>query len=268
MKINKDVIQSNDIEIIDFPNVLYKYMPEWPYAFSTLTTRFFHFSLISDFNDPFEGKFSDNEIYSKDEMREYFKNICHVPDDKMSSIENVMLHDTNWIETFKSKLMHEKESIEKEYGILCLSETNKNILMWSHYANSHKGIVIGLDPKIIWRTTTSSNIGGLIEPVKYEKDYPMVNYFKNQKGVIDKWLFTKYEEWEYEKEWRAIYKPGLTQFPKEIIQSVYFGAKFNPEKRDSWIKQIIESGIKPEMYQASLDKTAYKINFEPINMQE
>lgn len=267
MKINKDVIQSNDIEIIDFPNVLYKYMPEWPYAFSTLTTRFFHFSLISDFNDPFEGKFSDNEIYSKDEMREYFKNICHVPDDKMSSIENVMLHDTNWIETFKSKLMHEKESIEKEYGILCLSETNKNILMWSHYANSHKGIVIGLDPKIIWRTTTSSNIGGLIEPVKYEKDYPMVNYFKNQKGVIDKWFFTKYEEWEYEKEWRAIYKPGLTQFPKEIIQSVYFGAKFSPEKRDSWIKQIIDSGIKPEMYQASLDKTAYKINFEPINMQ-
>lgn len=33
----------------------------------------------------------------------------------------------------------------KEFGICCFSETNNNIHMWSHYADSHKGICIEYD---------------------------------------------------------------------------------------------------------------------------
>ncbi|EQM49643.1 hypothetical protein D051_4091 [Vibrio parahaemolyticus VPCR-2010] len=30
-------------------------------------------------------------------------------------------------------------------GYLSLSKTNKNILMWSHYAQNHEGFVLGFD---------------------------------------------------------------------------------------------------------------------------
>lgn len=246
MKYDAKAFRIFNIDTASLPKTLYRYMPEWPYALGTLTTRYFHFSLISEFNDPFEGKFTEEE-YSEDET--WSKNIRTILDSKMIQL---------------------KESIEKETGVLCFSETNDNILMWSHYANSHKGIVIGFDPQILCKQITSSDFDSLLQSVQYDENYPQIEYLKEfnlvkqTKMIVDKWYFTKFRQWEYEKEWRAIYKSGLTQFPKEIIQSVYFGAKFNPEKRDSWIKQIIDSGIKPEIYQASLDKTAYKINFEPI----
>lgn len=248
MKYDAKAFRIFNIDMASLPKTLYRYMPEWPYALGTLTTRYFHFSLISEFNDPFEGKFTEEE-YDEDEI--WSKSIRINLDSKMIQL---------------------KESIEKETGVLCFSETNTDILMWSHYANSHKGIVIGIDPQILCKQITSSDFDSLFQSVHYDEKYPRVEYLKEfnlvkqTKMIVDKWYFTKFRQWEYEKEWRAIYKPGLTQFPKEIIQSVYFGAKFNPEKRDSWIKQIIDSGIKPEMHQASLDKTAYKINFESINV--
>jgi hypothetical protein len=33
------------------------------------------------------------------------------------------------------------------FGIKCFSRTNANILMWSYYANAHKGICLGFIPK-------------------------------------------------------------------------------------------------------------------------
>lgn len=260
-----DMEEKNSIETIDFPPILYKYMPEWPYALNTLTTRYFYFSPITDFNDPFEGKFFDDEQYSKDDFRNYFRNTCHASDEYMKSLENILQNDEDWESDLKNRLIQEKESIEKDFGILCLSETPKDILMWSHYANSHKGVVIGIDPKILWRNMTSSKPGGLLEPVQYKKDYPKVKFFKEQKDVMDKWFFTKYEEWSYEKEWRAIHKSGLIHFPKEIIMSVYFGAKFNLKKQDFWIKQIIDSGISPQIFQATLNKSSYQIDFSEIS---
>lgn len=260
--------EQNSIESINLPPILYKYMPEWPYALNTLTTRFFYFSPITDFNDPFEGKFFDDEQYSKDDFRNYFRNICHVPKEKMPSLEFILHNDENYEKFFKSKLAQEKESLEKEFGILCLSETNDDILMWSHYANSHKGIVIGIDPAILWQSMVSSKYEWLLEPVQYKKDYPKVKFFKNQKDILEKWFFTKYEAWHYEKEWRAILKSGLIQFPNTIIKSVYFGAKFDLGKKAFWIKQINESGINPQIYQARLNKSSYQIEFDSTSIEE
>ena len=256
--------EKSNIEPIDIPPILYKYMPEQPYALNTIITRYFYFSPITDFNDPFEGKFFDNEQYSKEDLRNYFRNICHIPEEYMTSLEKIFLNDENWLIALKDRLIQEKESVEKTFGILCLSETEKDILMWSHYANSHKGIVIGIDSKNLWQNMTSSKPGGLLEPVQYKKDYPTVKFFKDQKDVVDKWFFTKYEDWKYEKEWRAVHKPGLIQFPKEIIKSVYFGAKFDLNKQAFWMSQIKDSGIHPQFYQAKLNKSSYKIDFKPI----
>jgi len=263
----ENLSEYNCIEAAEFPSILYKYMPEWPYALNTLITRLLYFSQITDFNDPFEGKFVDDENYSKDDFRRYFIDKCHASGEDLMALENILSTSENWDNILKDRLIQEKEAVEKEYGILCLSETPQNILMWSHYANSHKGVVIGIDSGILWRRITTSRPGGLLKAVQYKTDYPKVKFFKNQKEIMDKWFFTKYEDWKYEKEWRAIHGPGLAQFPKEIIKSVYFGAKFNLEKRNFWIKQIRNSGISPQMFQSKLCKSNYRIEFEPIAEQ-
>jgi hypothetical protein len=46
--------------------------------------------------------------------------------------------------------------LEKEILITCFSEVNYNILMWSHYANNHKGICLK------FKTTQLGNTVGLL----------------------------------------------------------------------------------------------------------
>ncbi len=38
-------------------------------------------------------------------------------------------------------------AINDTIGILCFTEKNDNLLMWSHYANSHKGFVLEFYPE-------------------------------------------------------------------------------------------------------------------------
>jgi|SRR5580658_5344823 hypothetical protein len=37
-------------------------------------------------------------------------------------------------------------SFERRHGVLCLSEAPANLLMWAHYADSHRGFVVEFDP--------------------------------------------------------------------------------------------------------------------------
>ena len=172
-------MEKNNTKRIIIPPTLYKYMPEWPYALNTLTTRYFYFSPLADFNDPFEGKFLDDAQYSKNDMRYYFRNTCHASEEYMKSLENILSNE-KWEIILKNLLNQEKEKVEKDYGILCLSKIKDNILMWSHYANSHKGIAIELDSKILLQSIALPKSVGIIKAVKYRKKYPRVRFSRIQ----------------------------------------------------------------------------------------
>ncbi|WP_206744512.1 DUF2971 domain-containing protein, partial [Salinivibrio sp. ML290] len=112
-----------------------------------------------------------------------------------------------------------------EFAIISLSETNNNLLMWSHYADQHKGIVIELDAKhglfesyLPFPTTTfddeldtdvldeeeikkrASINSGKIQRVRYNTQRPTYNQFEN---ILEHFL-VKCDEWIYEKEHRII----------------------------------------------------------------
>lgn len=92
-------------------------------------------------------------------------------------------------------------------GILSLSELGDNILMWSHYAQQHKGICIEFE-------RTSSNILGILNytsPVRYSIKAPIINAHsyrhatKEEQNEIELSLvLTKAADWTYEREWRII----------------------------------------------------------------
>lgn len=48
MKYDAKAFRIFNIDMASLPKTLYRYMPEWPYALGTLTTGYFHFSLISE----------------------------------------------------------------------------------------------------------------------------------------------------------------------------------------------------------------------------
>lgn len=91
------------------------------------------------------------------------------------------------------------------YYTSCFTKGMDNILMWSHYADSHRGVVVEFTP--INKPFTDA----VLVPMKYER----ISRFNFGWGNLDNdvsiqnnvcsLLSTKSEVWSYENEVRMIY---------------------------------------------------------------
>jgi len=122
--------------------------------------------------------------------------------------------------------------------ITCFSEVHDSMLMWPHYANSHKGICIeyhygGLAPGDLRRR--------LLYPVIYsEEPFDATVYLTDQKGnaPLIALLAAMYKSphWSYEKEWRLIISGGIVQddslFSAAPVSAVYLGTKISDEDKE------------------------------------
>ncbi|QIZ47696.1 DUF2971 domain-containing protein [Dickeya zeae] len=96
----------------------------------------------------------------------------------------------------------------KGHGIISLTETKDNLLMWSHYAEEHKGAVFGFDfndPNDIF-LHKGNNKKIIPSKVYYRKlrGYEGEINKNNIKDVLLHYLSVKSDEWSYEKEFRFI----------------------------------------------------------------
>lgn len=91
-----------------------------------------------------------------------------------------------------------KEQIHSENGVLCFSRSWSNPVLWSHYADKHRGICLGFDVD-----------DSCVMPVSYETD---LTKFKVDAGAakailtqqyMKQMLTTKFRDWAYEDEVRV-----------------------------------------------------------------
>ena len=111
---------------------------------------------------------------------------------------------------------------------LCLTDVWDSALMWSYYADGHKGFVIGFD-------TTNSDL--FPEPparVSYSKVRSQVGFYKSFHDAV----YTKADYWKHEREWRAIRtiefaaKLHLERFTTKAVTEVIFGNRMSAKCRN------------------------------------
>ena len=77
--------------------------------------------------------------------------------------------------------------------------------MWAHYADKHKGVVIGIDANNVWPVTDGSS-GILMRSVSYSEDRPKINVIPRiVHEEFREALYLKSVDWSYEKEFRSIF---------------------------------------------------------------
>ena len=141
---------------------LYHFLNE-QYGLENIRHRRLKVARINDLNDPFE--FAGVSFGNKN-LRDAFR--------KMKQIKN------------------------EQRGLLCFSTKWSNPVMWSHYANNHKGLCLGFDVA-----------NDLVGPVSYSGKRLAVDLEQlkspNELSVefITQILFTKYAHWKYENEYRS-----------------------------------------------------------------
>ncbi len=98
--------------------------------------------------------------------------------------------------------------------------------MWSHYADSHRGICLEFDNHFEPFSKAKKVIYDEVIPT-IETDSLFLNDIDNQ--TIDKYLVYKSVDWEYEKELRILHKESKKNFsyPNHALKAIYFGIKAN-----------------------------------------
>lgn len=146
--------------------------------------------------------------------------------------------------------------IQRGIGVYCLTTVPDNILMWSHYANNHKGVCLeycGLN-----------DFFANAQKVAYADKRPIINAFSGEDNLLmaDKALLTKSSIWSYEEEWRMIsynLGPGIIVTPNDLLKKVIIGANATNETIDLVLSSIEIRKHRPEVVYAKVDGRDYRI---------
>lgn len=232
--------------------------------------RKLYHSLPEQFNDPFECKPLFKLPTSQEKIKKIATHLQRVAIENGVGIDKATRFVVNGLlnpEILESTII---DAAQKTYGqvrICCFTTHNRNLLLWSHYADSHKGLCIEFD-------STKFPISYAYK-VKYNDNFPTIEYPRpeNELGFLP--VLVKSTAWAYEDEYRLIYTPE-SPVPIEVdgpsvilgpsdITGVYLGAKMDGATA-STILEIINNGpFKPKIWKANLSKISYEIDFVPYN---
>jgi hypothetical protein len=162
-------------------------------------------------------------------------------------------------------------------GIFCATKTFSNLLMWAHYADSHRGAVLGFVADL-----ERDSMLAKIQPVRYRDERP--RFIDEENGWIMqptlesageanlRVLLTKSSEWSYEKELRLIIRGDVPAgepatfnpyYSNELVE-VYLGYRMRDENRIEIIRLAKVLNSEVQIFAAKLATRKYALEFEKV----
>lgn len=135
-------------------------------------------------------------------------------------------------------------SLAQSVRVLCLTEDPLSVLMWSHYGDKHRGVVLGFGSRALeehWERP--------VEPVEYLEHAPEVLHLEQWAADLAyygrvrdssfhgfiRWAHFKHEAWKYEREWRCALLVGQDRegpvdhgWPHTALREIGFGCRADP----------------------------------------
>ena len=223
-----------------------------------------HFANPTTFNDPFDCKVHFQPSFSVEVLKRNYMDLLkkRMPDLNRKERRTKATNDIKAMkpDKFLSQITAGLQSSVDNVGVLSLSATDRNILLWSHYAAGHTGLCL----KFI--ATNHTPFFGLTLPVTYAQTYPEINVLSPPDKQIDAFLLTKAEGWCYEEEWRIIDHDrgaGDRFFPAELLVGVILGTRMTREDKRTVAEWAKESVSPVEVLQAYPATGAFSLEIGP-----
>ena len=252
------------------PSILYKYR-SWKneYHQKILTQNKLYFSSPEGFNDPFDNSIPIryDKLTDKQHLDGYFKYLTqHRPDLSRAEKRKIARERVNYINTPKgyAEVIESQRRSRNSAGIFSLTKYKNNLLMWSHYGNNHRGFCIGFYTKGL---TSKEKWPTPFLKVKYEKEYPNIQYSDPSNERIIRSIVTKSKDWKYEKEYRSIWiNSANTEFSIQDtdIAEVILGCKMDNTYKEEIKAALKKKRIKIPVFQAKMKKQEFGLDFEEI----
>lgn len=204
------------------PKHLYKYYADNERDVETVFNNEMWYSAPVCFNDPYDCDFAIDEPATIDSLLSSIARDNNIKRGS-SAWKNAYIATKKEFPSFRNAIISMKSSM----GVACLSENYDTILMWSHYANNHKGICVEYSLIDFVRCLSLTPI-----PVIYTKEKSVLSNLRVnsiEKDMMDfflKSIVHKDSTWEYENEWRI------------VRDNKACGEKWNNEKHGALLESV------------------------------
>lgn len=241
-KRKKDIQTNSDF----FENTLVRYRPISPNNLDSLKGDRLYYSTPNNFNDPYDTLIYANYMQIIEDIKYHIDNGMDNYLEKIKYQDELLIGYVSgvWNSKKKDQIVEKflediyktikliKEALRKNLKIICFSEEYLSMLMWSHYADNHRGFAIIYDKNIIENAENYTNLGEIIgkKPILKQVTYaeeqsdlttevkeyigryraetlgevnpPSIPNLSQEKLRI--MITEKSPDWNYEKEWRII----------------------------------------------------------------
>ena len=136
------------------------------FAAKMIASKYLYASDPRSFNDPSEFKIRvDSNSFSSETIK-------RIESEYGETVPNINMAEDSML-----------ENAAKRFSVVCFSATRKSILMWSHYADKHKGVVLGSDE------TKCEVLKQNLHKVNYEMEPPVYRHPKDDSEESEKEYF-------------------------------------------------------------------------------
>lgn len=255
------------IHIHDFLKPTFKYT-SLTSAQKIIENNTVRFRTPASFNDPLE--FSKNffdfycsrTIYKQKIIRGFETKLNR----KLNKSEIKQLLTKHKIEDFIKAYQIVVENARQKSLLFCTSKKHNNSLMWSHYAQSHTGVVLGIYIPPVGKISNNAYVMSLC--VNYAEEIikqPAFTINDDKSKSIYYWIYTKSIDWKYEDEVRTFIDNSSNEFQLlEESLSPYTIGKYCDIKLDN--RQLCEIYYGVNTPQAEIDKLESIIDNSGLNI--
>jgi hypothetical protein len=254
--------------------IVYKYLH--PERVDVLKNNRIRFTQPAALNDPFEMMPNLREI------RRYYAalsdDVNRDMDPSWAAVQSIL---TQWkiTDTFGRWQADNPSNL----AFLSLSKNRNNLLMWSHYCNSHRGFVVGFDSTDPFFRLAKPDVKSILQEVRYSFDRPImpatdncsVEFFRTKDNIL-----TKSIDWKYEEELRMFAKPTeadatkpgcdghpiyLFNFPADSVSEVILGLRTPVETQKEILEIVRNTYPKAKLFKADLNQSKFDLDILPYS---
>lgn len=274
-------------------------------AKKTLENRTFLYKAPAFFNDPFDSQVILQPGISEEEFRNIFydvmttailerrpeprmgltpealASVSHIDKESLFEIKDTilsMLPKDNFLKMHRQAAEEQWQYLRNNF-VFCVTEEFDNLLMWSHYANEHKGVVL----KIKCIEEKESLLCAALK-VNYSDRYPIfgdidiwrhflsTGEFPDLTKTYNELITTKSTHWKYENEWRMVFPRhedsgkefALLSFHPEEIEAIFLGCRMLEQDKSEIINLVRRQYPLAKIYQARRSDSEFRLHFSEI----
>lgn len=157
-----------------------------------------------------------------------------------------------------------------KWGVWSASITYNDELLWTYYAEAHKGFCVEYDSTILVHSLPRNKIIRYSK-VRYQTKIPVIvpqdlfSVSSMRQDLIKKFIGTKSEKWAHEREIRVVASDcGLCHIDKNAIKAIHFGSRASQKTIDLVKSVMDENDFIIDYYRVLPEKRHYQYERTPI----